>query len=367
MYWLILLVPFVIALIAKVGFHATITWKEMLLQIAVSVGITAIVLACGLASQTRDVEVWNGEITNKEKTRVSCDHSYSCNCVTISNGKTSTTVCQTCYDHDYDIDWRVFNNIDGSFNIDRVDRQGLKEPQRWSIINIGEPYSSEHIFTNYIKAVPESLFSEDVDPTNPLRALVPAYPRVNDYYRMNRVISMGVPVKEINKWNNTLNEYTKKLGPRKLVNPIIIFAKTDDPTYEFVLQREWLNGKKNDMIVVFGVNNYPNIDFVRIVGWENEEIKHRLRTALELFDTIDDDYREYALNAIKDNVNLYFKKMQMEDYEYLKDQIEPPTWVIILGFILSIAISCGMTYWLHREDVFGDENTFRYSNRSYRR
>lgn len=356
MYWLILLVPFLIALLVKVVLHQTITWKEMGVQIGVSVAITAIVLACGLYSQTADTEIWNGEITAKKKLRVSCEHSYSCNCVTVSCGKNCTTqVCQTCYDHDYDIDWRVYNNIDSEFNIQRVDRQGLKEPQRWNIIQAGEPYASEHTFTNYIKAVPESIFSEQVDPNDPLRKLVPTYPRVHDYYRVKRVLSAGVPVQKINVWNNELNEYTKKLGPRKRVNPIIIFAKTNDPKYEYVLQREWLNGKKNDMVVVFGVSQYPHIDFVRIVGWENEEIKLRLKNELETFDTIDDNYRTFALGAINEYTIKYFKKMQMEDYEYLKDQIEPPTWVIIFGFILSIAVSCGLTYWFHKEDVFGDE------------
>ena len=361
MYWFILLIPLFVAWFAKFKFHSTITWKEMGLQMVISIIIVALILVAGTYSKTADTEIWNGRVTKKAPIHVSCEHSYDCMCVDVSTGNKGETmrVCQTCYEHSYDIDWRVYTTID-DFNIRRIDSQGVKEPPRFKNVVIGEPYAKEKMYTNYIKAVPESIFGE-IKNTHPLIGLVPKYPEVYDYYRINRVQTVGLSIKDVNKWNSELSNVAKDLGASYEVNPIIQFVKTDDPTYQFALEQKWLTGKKNDVIIVFGVKNYPKIDFVRIVGWENEELKHRLRTSLELFDTIDDEYRKYAIGSIKQNIILYFNRMKMVDYEYLKDQIDP-MWVIVLGFVVAVFLSVGLTWYFHKNDVFGDE---KYNSRMY--
>ena len=45
----------------------------------------------------------------------------------------------------------------------------------------------------------------------------------------------------------------------------------------------------------------------------------------------------------------------MEEFAYLKDEIEPPMWALMLMFGLSICISGGVAYFMHKNDVFGDE------------
>lgn len=364
MFWFILLVPLIFAAVVKVVFHASITWKEMGLQVVGSTVITAIVLACGLYSQTADVEIWNGYVVDKKQVRVSCEHSYSCNCRTVTSGsgknQTSYTVCDTCYEHSHDHDWRVYASFDDYRNIHRVDRQGENEPPRWTAAYVGEPYSAEKMYTNYIKAVPESIFGRYDRENDPYAAFVAQYPQVYDYYRVTRVQVTGVPIPDHKDWNDGLNEVAKRLGSSKEVNPIIQFVKTDDPKYKFTLENQWLNGKKNDVIVVFGVNTYPKIDFVTVVGWENEELKIKLTNDLQKYTVMDNEFRTVALALIEDNITKYHKRMNMADYEYLKDQIEPPTWVVILGFVLAILSSAGFTYWFHREDIFGDEHRGYY-------
>ena len=58
---------------------------------------------------------------------------------------------------------------------------------------------------------------------------------------------------------------------------------------------------------------------------------------------------------MKANIEKHYKKMNMEDYEYLKDNIEPPTWVLILAAIVSIGGSIGLTFFFYKNDVFGTE------------
>jgi hypothetical protein len=368
MHWFILLIPLFVAWFAKFILKDTITWKEMGVQMAVSCLIVGLVLGGGMYSQTQDTEIYNGRVVKKYQDRVSCSHSYSCNCRTVSSGsgknRTTSTVCDTCYEHSWDYNWVVEASYGDHVNINRVDRQGTKEPPRFTQVQIDEPFSQEHSFTNYIKAVPESIFSEEQTCSDEQLAMVPNYPRVHDYYRINRVQNNGVPLKNYKAWNDGLNEVSKYHGASLEVNPIIQFVKTNDPTYEYALTQKWLGGKKNDVTVIFGVSEYPTIDFVRVVSWENEELKHYLREQLSLFDTIDDEYREYALHTIKENIGNHYKRMQMADYEYLKDQIDPPMWSVITGFILALLLSGGLTYYFHRCDPFNDG--YRFSRRNTR-
>jgi len=365
MHWFILLIPLLVAWFAKFILKDTITWKEMGLQMAVSCLIVGLVIGGGMYSQVHDTEIYNGRVLKKYQDKVSCSHSYSCNCTTSTDSKgNSYTSCDTCYEHSWDYNWVVEASYGDTVNINRVDRQGKHEPPMFTQVKINEPFSQEHSFTNYIKAVPESIFSEEQVCTDESLAMVPNYPRVHDYYRMNRVQVNGVPLKNHKAWNDGLNEISKKWGASLEVNPIIQFVKTDDPTYEYALTKKWLGGKKNDVTVIFGIKEYPKIDFVRVVSWENEELKHYLRNQLELFDKIDDEYREYALNTIKDNLNLYYDRMQMADYEYLKDQIDPPMWSIVTGFILALILSGGLTWYFHKYDPFDDG--YRFSRKRTR-
>jgi len=133
LFWLIILFPLVWPFAARYFFNSGITWAEMALNITLCTALAVGVWHIGKFSEISDVEVWSGEVVNKKKIRMMCEHSYQCMCVTVSCGKDcSTEICQTCYDHSFDNDWRVFTSMGKwtQFNIDRIDRQGLKEPPR---------------------------------------------------------------------------------------------------------------------------------------------------------------------------------------------------------------------------------------------
>ena len=45
----------------------------------------AIISGAGAYYQMDDVEVWNGQVLSKQHERVSCSHSYSCNCRVVTS------------------------------------------------------------------------------------------------------------------------------------------------------------------------------------------------------------------------------------------------------------------------------------------
>lgn len=337
-----------------------IDWQVLLGLVAVGVLISAGAFYAGKAGKTLDVEVWSGEVTSKEQQQVSCSHSYSCNCkqVTSCSGSganrscSTSTSCDTCYEHSHDYDWVVHSNI-GDVTIDRIDRQGVHTPGRWAAVQKGEPFAKEHMYTNYIKGVPDSvlntaeyLTSKPAQFTN----LIPSYPhQVRDYYRINRAISMGVQVPDLQAWSDDISNILKELGPQRQANVVVLFVNTNDPTYEYALRSAWLGGKKNDIIVIVGTTEYPKIDFVRIMSWTDKEIfKVKLRDSLQEMETID---RQKFIQTIRDTAISDFKRKSMKDFEYLDNEIDPPDWVIVLAVFVLIAINAGVIFYFRNTGV----------------
>lgn len=310
-----------------------------------------VLLACigfwaGKAQQTLDVEVMNGEVISKRSEHVSCEHSYSCNCRSVQSCSGSgqhrscstSTVCDTCYEHSYDVDWKVKANI-GEVNISRIDRQGIHTPPRWSAVAAGEPFAKEHFHTNYVKAVPDSIFNtaQNIDKSKFVN-MIPAYPHnVFDYYRLNRALTVGVNVPDIQQWSNDISTILKQLGPQKQANIIVVFVKTTDPQYEFALRSAWLGAKKNDVVILIGTENYPKLDWVRILSWTDSELfKIQLRDDLQEFDEID---RVSFMSVIAKNISQSFKRKSMKDFQYLENEINPPNWVVAITLSIMILIS----------------------------
>lgn len=363
----VLLLPMIAPWVAKMIFPHKVGWMEAGISTLIGILLSGFVYAIGSFAQTADVEIWNGEITSKAPVKVSCDHDYKCRCRTRNIPRTCSgsgskrtctgggteTVCDTCYEHSYDVDWRVQSNV-GDWTIHRVDRQGTTPPPRWTTINIGDPASSSHHFTNYVKAVPESLFHDRL--TNTFEGKIPDYPSgISDYYVSNHAITaIGANIPDLASWNADLRQILRKLGPQKQANVVMVFANTPDQSYLHALEGKWVGGKKNDVIVVIGVTEYPKIDWVAVSSWtENQLFKVQLRDDIMDIGTLD---RPQVIKAIERNVLSSFKRKQMADFEYLKYQIEPPFWVLTLAIILGIVSSLGTSYMFYRQ-----------SNQLYRR
>ena len=166
--------------------------KIDMIELGVSLGaaliLTWVTVALGRYSQVVDYEIVTGAVTSKTRDVVHCRHSYPCRCRIAKVGASSTTRCDTCYEHAYDVDWNVRSNV-GAVTIDGVSRQGLVEPPRWTKAVIGEPFSTWTTYTNYIKGAPDSLihFGRVGDATKaPLDYPVISTARADDVYEKGK-------------------------------------------------------------------------------------------------------------------------------------------------------------------------------------
>lgn len=348
---LLFLVPVVIELVAFVFFEKEIRLKEFVIEIVAQAVVAGICAGVVYYKDIDDHEVWNGTVLKKAREKVSCEHSYSCNCVTVSCGKNcSTTVCQTCYEHDYDVDWAVYTTNGERLTIDRINRQGTDEPPRYDTVKIGEPTSLVHRFVNYIKASPDSLFRHQ-GLEEKFKQYIPGYPQnVYDYYRLDRLVLVnGATVDNLKDWNYELAQLNGKIGRQKQCNIISVFAKSLPQDYFYAVEQAWIGGKQNDVIVITGLDNANQISWVGIMAWSNNKLfEVKLRDDITDLKTID---REKYFQVVEQDVSKYFVRKHMSDFKYLKSSITPTKTEWIVSMIIGLVVAIGLCIFFFKYDI----------------
>ncbi len=349
----LLLVPVLIGLVGLVLGKGLITWKEFVVQEIAVVALIGVGYLIALHSRTSDTEIWNGVIARKWQGSGSCCHSYpchphSCNC--DSKGRCSTCY-DTCYEHVADVTWNAVTSNGETAFYDGCNRPGSSPPARYDAIVVGEPTAIEHSYTNYIRGNPDSILRR-TGAEERFASLIPAYPRVYDHYRADRLIAVGVAVPDLRRLNARLSEINARLGAPKQVDIVVIVVNEADERYLEGLREAWLGGKKNDLVVVIGAPQFPRIAWAGVVSWtRNEEIKLSIRDRIASMRTFDGDA---VLDVIAEEVRAKFVRRPMADFEYLRSTIEPPTWACWLLFALGCLASLGLTWYFWVADPFGD-------------
>jgi len=351
MIWF-LLIPLVLAGGSAIYFKSN-GWKlsaiSALLIFVIGTLITVAAFLISSGVQTHDTEIWNGKIINKVRVHGEYQRSYSCNCRQVCSGsgqnRSCSTVCDTCYEDRYTVSWSC-NTTVGEYEIAKEDWGSrrvydLPNPKRWLEIEPGQPVAKAMSYTNYVQAVPQALFTPSpASLTEKFKDLIPAYPDAPfDFYKINRFLSPGISVADAGKWNEDISEILKDRGPSKQVNVVIVAVKTDDPNYEFALRTAWDNANKNDVVVVMGTPEWPKINWVRIITWSKSEIfKVELRDTIQSLNVAN---REQVIPSIAAQIDKNFVRRSMKEFKYLENEIDPPSWVLMVLVVLQL-ISAGV-------------------------
>lgn len=344
---LVVAVVFVAAfLISKFYFagYNTITIKESVVGFLIAEVVLALAIGATIWGNRADYEILNGVVQSKYSERVSCSHSYPCNCRSVKNGNTTSTVCDTCYEHLYDVDWVVKSNI-GSTRIDRVNSQGTIEPPRFTEVILGEPFAMSHPYQNYILGARDSLFGSRLTPEQ--SAKMPSYGGVYDYYRFNHTILYGSVNVDQNKWNKLLANTLISLGNLKQVNIRVVFT---DKTEEIVdrLESHFIGGKKNDVTIVYGVTG-DTINYVRVFtfarSYGNELTVVELRDSLFALGNISEP--EKHVEVMTDVIKKTYKRTPMEHFGYLASASDVSATQLMYVLLFALIISVGINFLLH--------------------
>jgi hypothetical protein len=185
--------------------------------------------------------------------------------------------------------------------------------------------------------VPESLFKPaSAAIKQKYAAFIPNYPdNIYDYYKINRVIPVGVNIPNLAEWNNELSLILRKIGPQKQANIVFVITKFDNSDYVYALQDAWTNGKKNDIIIVIGAPEFPKkAEWIRVLAYTDRDLfRVKLRDELAELETLDVGQ---VMRVTSKVVMEDFKRKRMSDFKYLEDEIDPPEWVITTAILLNI-------------------------------
>lgn len=324
--------------------------------IAIVFGITTILILAGyftsIGFSVGDVEILNGEVLSKERVHGSYQRTYDCRCRQVCPGtgknQSCRQECDTCYEDHYTVKWNCQTTV-GDYEIDSKDWTSqlvyaLPNPDRWTIIKPGDPASRRHTYTNYVQAVPNTLFSP-INQTlkDRFASLIPAYPdQVYDFYRNDHFVLAGYSTPDYAQWNHDLGMMLRKLGPQKQVNVIVVLARTADANYEYALRDAWDGANKNDVVLIIGSEQFPKIDFVRVISWtKNELFKVELRDRIQELQTVQ---REKIISTLQDQIMKNFERRKMAEFKYLESDIDPPDWVIVVLAVLIFGLYAGAFY-----------------------
>ncbi len=312
--------------------------------------IVSIAFFAAKGTATADTEIWNGQVTAKNRLHGEYQKPYDCNCYTTPRVCTGTgnsrscsggdRKCQTCYEDRYTVTWNCSTTV-GKFTIEHLDRSSRSvyqspDPARWAAISVGDPASKTNTYTNYVQAVPQSLFTPaSAGLKQRFANLIPAYPdKVYDFYKVDRFLTPGYSSPDAPAWNRDISELLKERGPRKQVNAIVVVAKTADPNYVYALRDAWEGANKNDVVLVIGSAQWPKIDFVEVISWTKRELfKTQLRDGVLAIGTIQ---REPILKVLASQIDTNFERRRMREFEYLQAEIDPPGWLLLVLLFLMV-------------------------------
>lgn len=365
----LLAIPLIVPFVMKIWTKGTIQWSELAICTLVTVLAGATVFYTGRYSETNDYEVWNGKVTKVYNERYQCyvngyngcEHYYTCNCHTTCSGTGENKVCTVSCDRCPVYDWEksyFANTTIGVYNLGRGDRQGTIPSERWLKAYVGEPVSDSRSYTNWVKAVPDSLFNKSQVNIATLDK-VPEYPiKVYNTWYVDRVVSVGVPIENIKEWNFKLQEMLSEVGSTKQANVIIMFVPQEDSAIRNAARVKWIGGKKNDVVLIIGVDN-TEISWVDVFSWsKNGVFDVQLREEISSLKNIDFSEPNQTINLIKKNINANFVRRPMKEFEYLKDEIKPSIWVIVLTFILSLGVAVGSSVYMHKNELFNNKRRY---------
>lgn len=337
--------------IGKMEHEVTITEVAALIVICSLLSVPGYFAAKNAAMS--DYEFWNGRVSDKPDGTQSC-----CHCRTVCDRRDDDGHCtashQEC-DHTRDYWWAVDYTTGDRITVESCSGSS-RPPRAWVEVEIGDVATIPHSYKNFLKADPESVYRQS-DLAVSFGERVPAYPGRVGLHWANKAIEIGNTPWDSRLWNSLLMEMNADLnqkGRRKKVNVVVVV--TDYRTAEAAksVEHEWLYGKMNDAIFVFGVDPSGSVLWSELVSTpgHQEAFKTAVRHGFKGDDITDNSALYHKIEAMTE---AHWRWDGIDDFKYLASAAKPPTWAIILLYLFAALISGIGTAIAASHSFFGDE------------
>ena len=372
--WTALIVPIIGAFIMLRWFRKYLAWWEVVIPMIACI-IFALIFKFGVEQiQITDTEYWSGLVQKAEYYEPYETWVHKTCSRTVKVGKTTTTVYYDCsYCDDYRARYYVTNDIGEQYEISKtkydqlmkrwnakpklvdlhrnIDYSGLcgEDGDKYEIywdkkIATSEQSVSSHYYENRIQAAHTAFDFVDITEGDIKEYGLYDYPEISGYSQKALLGADSVPWLKPGevKTGNKLVEYVSGYwGPRKH-GKIWILLFVDKPQLAAHLQESyWEGGNDNDLVVCIGLSSKSReLQWVKPFSWTpNRTLLVDLREDLM-------QQGNFSFTGIQGVLEKNMSKYERKDFkEFDYVTVEPPTWAIIVTFILTIAITFGLCYW----------------------
>ncbi len=214
------------------------------------------------------------------------------------------------------------------------------------------PITSEHSYKNRIKASDLSDFKmEKVDEETANKMGLYDYPKLTNNFNFPTVL--GIKDKNIQKKFQKINGY---IGPKKHARLWVLVHYWPDKTIGKVQENYWARGNQNEFVLNIGVDNDNNIIWSYVFSWmkpKGDNERPVLFSDVENYimskEVMNDDTWDELAVYLKGELGTKFEINEIEHFDRVT--VDPPTWAIILCYILTLIISAIVSVIVIRNDI----------------
>lgn len=357
-----LAIPVLIATIVAIKFPRRVTIKEYAVMFAVPIILIVIAKAVAEKSLTNDTEFWGGwakTATYYERwnEKGACLHPKMC-----TDSKGNSYPCGTL--HAYDVyshpeRWEVVDSNGFEYDISKqhwlnlVKRFGNKKfkdmKRKFHTIdgdahvatykgppNRIEMTSCKKTYENRVQASDTVFSFVEVDPKE--KKLF-EYPKITKPYHQVCVLGDVGPHNQKYKWN--MEYINATLGKKCKARIYLLAWKNRDMQAALDQQNYWKNGNKNEIVINVGLDNDYNVTWSYVFGWTMQEtLKAFIRDTVSGMKKL--DLKKIA-DAIYPEIKPLTIRRDFKEFNYVT--VSPPMWAVILVYLLTIAVSVGISVW----------------------
>ncbi len=389
-FWFNFIIPIATSLYL-LATHGEYILKEFGIQVLATLTYVTIafMLLFSTTTDLRDTEYWNGQVTKFEyyeewTERVDYTESYSCG--TTKSPKTCTRQ-KTRYDY-HSPYWQLTTSNketvslsrseyrqarakfgDKEVNVSRMNQSSFGDGDKYvSYPNIIIPTAVPHGYTNFVTAAKNTVIKQEVSPADiaygikekTLKSYPAPYENGMGVPNLVRVIDTTNSFGTI-EWLKDLNNMANKYGKTKQVNPII-YVTNSDRTFKALLDAHWKKAKKNDAVLILGIQDSGEISWSDTIAWTNNtDFIVDMGHGFEGLNVKTD--REKILARFENLIQTQYKRKPMEEFAYLKENITLEWYWQLLILVGNIV----MSFFITRYFLGNYNGSSRFRNRFGRR
>lgn len=362
--WFNILIPFVVTLYLVVT-HNEYIMKEFGIQFGATVAYVFLMFLLLFSTTTDlvDTEYWNGKVLSMEYYEEWTEEvTYTEEkCSGSGNNRTCRTVTKTRNDY-HSPYWVINTSNDEIISIDKnefnkaANKFGAieKDVYHSNQVSFGDgdkfvvtptetiPTAVSHSFTNFVVAAKDNVINQKANPEEIKQGvkngtLVP-YPTLTygqyGNTRIDRLIDPNNLVgNKRGTYNNSLDTFAANFGAAKQVNPMI-YVTSEPIGFKYVLEAYWKKAKKNDVVLILGVENGKVVWSDSIAWTNNTDFGVDCSSKFKDMNISD----AYGISTkFEDLIISEYVRKPMKEFSYLKDNITLEWYwqvLILLGNIL---------------------------------